>query len=121
VLYAKDLDRVVPFYASVLGLQAVARDEEHVRLEARAFQLVVLRMAPDIAATIRITVPPARRANAAIKLMFVVPSIAAVRHLAAAQGGMLNGPESEWVFDGYRVCDGLDPEGNVIQFRERAG
>jgi len=24
----------------------------------------------------------------------------------------------EWTFDGVVVCDALDPEGNVIQFRE---
>jgi hypothetical protein len=28
--------------------------------------------------------------------------------------------EREWIFDGVTVCDGLDPEGNVIQFREHA-
>jgi hypothetical protein len=26
--------------------------------------------------------------------------------------------EQEWSFNGVAVCDGLDPEGNVIQFRE---
>ena len=27
-------------------------------------------------------------------------------------------PEKEWTFNGVLVCDALDPEGNVIQFRE---
>jgi hypothetical protein len=28
--------------------------------------------------------------------------------------------EQEWSFQGSTVCDGFDPEGNVIQFREQA-
>jgi hypothetical protein len=34
---------------------------------------------------------------------------------------MLNSPDKGWAFQGFTVCDGLDPEGNVIQIRERAG
>ncbi len=26
--------------------------------------------------------------------------------------------DQEWPFGGFTVCDALDPEGNVIQFRE---
>jgi hypothetical protein len=32
----------------------------------------------------------------------------------------LNPTDKEWRFQGFKVCDGLDPEGNVIQFREHA-
>jgi hypothetical protein len=28
--------------------------------------------------------------------------------------------DREWSFNGVTVCDGFDPEGNVIQFREDA-
>ena len=31
---------------------------------------------------------------------------------------MFNPPEKEWHFQGQRVCDGCDPEGNMIQVRE---
>ena len=58
VLYAKDVDRVAGFYAAVLGLETAGRDEEHVLLESRAFQLVVLR-APG-ASAIQVAVPPVR-------------------------------------------------------------
>ncbi len=30
-------------------------------------------------------------------------------------------PAQEWPFNGVTVCAALDPEGNVIQFREIAG
>jgi catechol 2,3-dioxygenase-like lactoylglutathione lyase family enzyme len=121
VLYVKDLDRIVAFYTDALGFKTMGRDEEHVRLESAAFQLVVLRMPSRIAATIQITVPPARRANMPVKLVFFVPSIAAVRASAPGLGGILNGAGKEWVFNGCKVCDGIDPEGNVIQLREPVG
>ena len=121
VIYAKDMDRVAAFYSSVLGLQTAGADDEHVLLESPGFQLVVLRIRDRLASNIHVTVPPTRRADAAIKLVFFVPSIAAVRTAAAERGGVLNGAAKEWLFNGWKVCDGLDPEGNVVQFREKAG
>jgi predicted enzyme related to lactoylglutathione lyase len=121
VLYASDMDRVADFYSEVLGLEAADRDAKHVLLESKSFQLVVLRSPSHIASTMEIAVPPVRRANAAVKLVFFVPSIAEVRASAASRGGVVNAAEKEWLFNGWRVCDGLDPEGNVVQFREHAG
>jgi predicted enzyme related to lactoylglutathione lyase len=121
VLYAKNVGRVVAFYSAVLGVQASDGDENHVVLESPGFQLVVLSIPEEIASSIEITIPPTRRANAAIKMVFFVPSIAAVRTSAEAFGGMLNSSDKEWSFQRFKVCDGLDPEGNVIQFREPAG
>lgn len=118
VLYAKDMNRVAAFYSTVLGFEASGRDEGHIVLESDAFQLVVLQIPSHIASTIEIAVPPVRRERAAVKLVFCVPSIADVRVVAKAHGGVLNAPEKEWSFNGFTVCDGLDPEGNVIQFRE---
>ena len=90
-------------------------------LETPGFQLVVVRIPAEIAASMTITAPPTRRANAAIKPVFFVPSIAAVRAAVDGLGGILNSSDQEWSFQGFKVCDGLDPEGNVIQFRERTG
>ena len=104
-----------------LGLAAEGGDGEHVRLESAAFQLVVLQIPSHIASTIEIAVPPVRRSNAAVKLVFFVPSIALARASAGAWGGVLNGADQEWSFEGWKVCDGLDPEGNVIQLREHLG
>ncbi len=39
--------------------------------------------------------------------------------MAHLHGGEVFPPEREWNFQGYRVCDGMDPEGNVVQFRQR--
>ena len=116
VLFAKSLDRVADFYSIVLGLTETSRDAEHILLESPGFQLVVHRI-PG-AATGEVAVPPVRRATAAFKPVFFVPSIGRVRIVAEANGGAMEPIEREWSFNGVPVCDGIDPEGNVIQFRE---
>jgi predicted enzyme related to lactoylglutathione lyase len=120
VLYAKDMDKVASFYAAVLSLTAVDRDDEHVLLESPAFQLVIRAMPAHVAATIQIAAPPARRADAVVKLVFFVPSIAAVCASVSAHGGVMDKAAKSWSFHGWNLWDGLDPEGNVIQFRFRA-
>ena len=117
VLFARGLDRIAAFYVAVLGLTEVNRDDEHLLLESPGFQLVVHRI-PGDRETVEIAVPPIRRASAAFKPVFFVPSIATVRAVAEAHGGLIEPAEQEWSFNGVTVCDGLDPEGNVIQFRE---
>jgi predicted enzyme related to lactoylglutathione lyase len=121
VLFAKDMDRVAAFYAAVLGFKITGRDAKHVRLESDAFQLVVHALPDDIAVSITIATPPVPREDAAIKLVFFVLSIAEVRRLVAANGGVMDDADQEWSLDGWKVCDGVDPEGNVIQLRARGG
>jgi len=119
-VFARDVDRMASFYAAALDLAAVDRDDEHVLLESPGFQLVVRQVPERLAARIRITDPPERRSGAAVKLVFFVPSIEDVRLAAAEHGGEMDASPKEWTFRGWRVWDGLDPEGNVIQFRAPA-
>lgn len=121
VLYAKDIAKVGHFYANVAGLRLAHEEQDHLVLESDAFQLVVVAIPGKRAASIHIAEPPQRRENTAIKLVFPVASLAAARAAAASHGGQLNSTSREWVFQDTRVCDGHDPEGNVVQFRERAG
>ncbi|MEO8305683.1 MAG: VOC family protein [Betaproteobacteria bacterium] len=118
VLYAKDLGRVAAFYEGLLGFAARIREEEQVVLESSALELVVVRIPERIAATFEITDPPALREETAVKLVFFVESLAATRAAAPRLGGALNASRKEWRFEGFNVCDGHDPEGNVLQFRE---
>lgn len=117
VLFAHDLDRVAAFYAAVLGLVEAHRDTHHIRLESPGYELVVhaTHTAPEDAST-----PPARRSSAAFKPVYFVPDIAPLRRIAPGLGGALEPATQEWSFHGVTVCDGVDPEGNVVQFRAPA-
>lgn len=60
----------------------------------------------------------AARNTSAIKLAFEVRRIEDLRSTAAALGGKVDSKATEWNFLGFRRCDGIDPEGNVIQLLE---
>ena len=118
IVYAKDIQRLARFYAEVADLEIVHEVDDHVVLESETYELVVVAIPAATAARIVITTPPTRRENTAFKLSFHVDSLAQARAAATAAGGELNPPAKEWDFQGMRVCDGCDPEGNMIQVRE---
>jgi catechol 2,3-dioxygenase-like lactoylglutathione lyase family enzyme len=120
VLYAKDAPRVAAFYAATLGLSTLEHEPTHLLLAGPGIELVVHAVPPAWAAAIRIDTPPAVREDTPIKPSFAVPSLEAVRAAAAASGGRLFEAGRAWVWRGQRVLDGIDPEGNVVQFREPA-
>ena len=119
ILYAKDITRVSAFYASVSGLEITDSKQEHVVLESPVFQLAVVSVPQEIADEIQIASPPVRREDTPIKLIFFVPSLKSARSLAAQFGGELDDAGHEWRLGDYLVCDGHDPEGNVVQFRAK--
>lgn len=59
-------------------------------LESAATELTVVAIPPCVAASIAISMPPIRREDTPIKLVFFVPSIASARATAALFGGELN-------------------------------
>jgi len=120
VLYAKNLAPVQAFYQAVAGLTIEHAESDHVILGSPSFQLVILKIPEHIASSIEIESPPERRTETPMKLAFAIQSITEARAAAALHGGELNPPEREWEFQGCRVCDGQDPEGNVVQFRQNA-
>ncbi len=120
VVFAKDVARVGAFYAAITGLAVTRTEPGWMLLESPAYQLVVHGIPEDIAADIDIKRPPVRREDTAVKLIFAVPSLASARKQAERLGGAVDPPEREWEFGAQRVCDGHDPEGNVIQLRQTA-
>ncbi len=120
IVYAKDIQRLARFYAAVADLEIVHEVADHVVLESETYELVVVAIPAATAARIVIATPPARRENTAFKLSFLVESLAEARAAATAAGGELDPPAKEWDFQGQRVCDGCDPEGNMIQVRAAA-
>jgi predicted enzyme related to lactoylglutathione lyase len=120
VVFAKNIVRVAKFYEEMMSMSVVHADGDHVVLESACVQLVVHGIPKRIADTIEIAEPPEVREQASIKLCFSVPSIAEARAKAPALGGKVGPKANEWEARGFRACDGHDPEGNVLQFRENA-
>ena len=118
VLYAKDLGRLVEFYAAVAGVEPQTVEKSFAVLGAVPSQFVIVRVPDRIADEIEIATPPELREATPLKLMFAVEDIAYARGRAAELGGAVNAVEREWDFQGARVCDGHDPEGNVFQLRQ---
>ena len=121
VIFAKDIRRVAAFYEHLCALAVVDAHSDHIVLESDAVQLVIHGIPPWIAKDIHIARPPAVREETPIKLFFPVASLAEARALAAQWGGQLLPAGREWEARGFRACDGHDPEGNVVQFRQALG
>ncbi|WP_207215763.1 VOC family protein [Pseudolysobacter antarcticus] len=119
-MFAKELPRLATFYERLLSMTIVVAEKDHIVLESDVFQLVLHSLPKQVAKSITITSPPTRRTDVPVKLFFPVPSIADARIKAAALGGRLNPESKEWEARGFRACDGNDPEGNIVQFRENA-
>ena len=79
---------------------------------------MIRRIQKHIAASIDISTPPELREDTPVKLVFSVEDIAIVRNRAAERGGVIDAVEREWEFEGTKVCDGHDPEGNAFQVRQ---
>ena len=122
VLYVVDLPRAVEFYRVTTNWSVQAQESGFATLESPSAQgstvLTLVRIPDEIAADIFISDPPQRREETPIKLSFAVADIATVRGLALTVGGFVDPADLEWTFGSIRVCDGHDPEGNVVQFRE---
>ena len=117
-MYAKNLPRLVEFYSAVACLDVQSVQEGFAVLSGESSRLVIVRIPKHIAASIDISTPPERREDTPVKLVFSVEDIALVRNRAAERGGAIAAVEREWEFEGTKVCDGHDPEGNVFQIRQ---
>jgi catechol 2,3-dioxygenase-like lactoylglutathione lyase family enzyme len=120
VVYAKDMPRVAAFYQRTLGLSELERDAGFMRLGGPTFEVVVVRMPEAIARTVDIATPPLLREDTPLKCSFRVADLERVAADAAATGGGTRPVSEAWTWLGERHLDGHDPEGNVVQFRQRA-
>jgi predicted enzyme related to lactoylglutathione lyase len=119
VLYAKALAVMKEFYQGVFHLEVEESEPDYVVLGSPTSQLAIVQVPTSIASAIHIADPPVRRTQTPIKLVFDVDSISAARGAVLSLRGGIDPTESEWIFQGYRVCDGHDPEGNVVQLQQR--
>lgn len=118
VIFAKDLQRLARSYEQEIGLSRQQGAADHVLLAGPGFDPVMHAVPARIAAGIVITTPPERRSETPIKLFFNVESLQAARETAQRLGGDIVADDQGWLIRGARVCDGLDPEGNVMQLRQ---
>ncbi len=114
VIYVTSLESMSRFYAELFGLRAAESADGYCVLVSDSVKLSLVA-APDARRTMPLERPPRRRVNTPIKLAFEVADIALARATAASLGGQIDASAAEWSFGGLTHCDGVDPEGNVIQ------
>ncbi len=131
VIFARDQARLAQFYRALGSLARESGDDSHTVLGSATFELVLHALSGEppapsasasasTSASASASTSPSPREDACVKLFFPVASLAHAREQAATLGGRLHPPAREWVGRGFRACDGVDPEGNVIQCREPA-
>ncbi len=114
VIYAKELDKLVAFYAS-FGFEVVeAEPGDYAVLAAAGTELSIVQIPERIAAGIEIAEPPEVRGSSPVKLSFEVTSIDEAL-AAALLGGRIIEVAGRWEFRGKVVQDAIDPEGNIYQ------
>jgi predicted enzyme related to lactoylglutathione lyase len=120
VLYVKDLGVVTAFYEQCLGMGVAESVEgDFAVLVSGDWELSLVAVPAAVAASIVIADPPARRETTPVKLAFDVASIEGLRPVFAGAGGQMDPAGSAREFRAHRLIDGVDPEGNVVQLRER--
>ncbi len=119
VVFAKNKRRVAAFYQQTLRLTAEESAPSHDVLRGSGLEVVVHAIPRKYAAHIQIARPPVPREDTAVKPTFVVPDLEAVRAAALKTGGFLKPAGGAWRFRGFVVLDGWDPEGNIVQFKQR--
>jgi catechol 2,3-dioxygenase-like lactoylglutathione lyase family enzyme len=119
VIYAKDLERLVAFYAA-LGLRVdETKRGDFAVLLGPDLELSIIQIPKQVASQIEISTPPQARTRTPIKLAFFVPSIDQALEATRALGGRVKDDAKRWEFRGHALQDAVDPEGNVYQLRER--
>ncbi len=118
VIYARDMKLLVQFYEA-LGFEVLVREDDHTSLGSGGAELMIVQAPPEIVESIDMTTPAEMRTHTPIKLVFVVASIEAVAKKINTHGGRVDRGQARWDFGDYYVQDAVDPEGNIVQLRER--
>ena len=119
MVFAKSVKKLSAFYVRTLGLEVLESTRSHQLLGGNGYQVVVHAIPAKIAREITIAKPPALREDSAMKPSFVVPDLKALRLAVVATGGWLKPQELAWTIRGHTVLDGCDPEGNILQFKQK--
>jgi hypothetical protein len=119
VVFAKSVKKLSAFYVRTLGLEVLESASSHQLLRGNGYEVVVHAIPTKIARAIPIAKPPVLREDSAMKPSFVVQDLQALRLAVVATGGWLKPAELAWTIRGHTVLDGCDPEGNILQFKQK--
>lgn len=114
VIFTGDHQRLAKFYEAMTGFALSFTDDKHTVLCSDTFELVIHSLSTEP----MVNEPPIAREDTYIKPFFPVTSLSEARERAAALGGQLRPQNEEWSARGFQACEAIDPDGNVIQFRE---
>lgn len=115
VVFVENVERAARFYKEVFALEQTHIERSHALLQRGECQIVIHAISGGGSEESALNV----REDAANKLFFLVESIEQARHKAQELGGKIFDPKKEWSARGFTACDGYDPEGNVIQVRQK--
>lgn len=115
VLFTGQQERLAQFYEALTDLPVHVSEGSVTVLATDDFELVIHALPGEPLG--QVSDP---RNDAYVKPFFPVHSLSEARERAAALGGMLSPAAEEWEARGFRACEGIDPDGNRIQFRQMA-
>ena len=116
VIFTGNPRRLAKFYENMTSLPVRLTNDSITVLGSDTFELVIHALAGEPP----VDEAPRVREDSYIKPFFPVNSLSEARERAVALGGQLRPPNEEWEARGFRACEAIDPDGNVIQFREDA-
>lgn len=118
VLFCSDVQRLAHFYEAVAELSPVHIEPGLTVLAGTHAEVVLHALPPQYADRPETAKMPAEaREDSYCKPYFPVPDLERTRLLVIEHGGTMQPVEREFEHRGLRMCDAIDPEGNVIQFR----
>ncbi len=118
VLWADRFEECRDFYQSLLSATLTDESAEFVNITGYSGSVLLHRVPAEWASDT--SLPAEVREENPIKPVFQVTSIAQVRSAIEQCSGELFDSSREQTYGGVTYCDGVDPDGNVIQVFETA-
>ena len=111
VIWCSNLARSAEFYQAVLEGERAHESNEFVSVSAAGNE-VLLHLLPE-----QYRDEPSYGAENPIKPVFEVASLSNAAEAAMAAGGSIPGEQA--IYGDWEYLDAIDPDGHVIQFRQR--